>query len=760
MTNLTTDAAAAPKQEQEAEPEGFFMPSSLHRAATFLVDPQRRSRSNLAFSGEGGEEALSCATAAEDLVARLRSEKAQAEAEAARARAELKAAWEEMRDAWELREEEERWLRRLMARMEERNADLELRDRELRGDLSRLAHAEAAHTRIRLLHKLVYQAYRKGFLPSGESSTNLAIGSSSSSSYSSSCGDAVAAAGHDDEASSKQQQRAEDQASWRSANNEIEAFIKQKLRERESVRPLQPPPSALAVNSTAPTTTTTTTTTTTWTTAPSLAQQPKHQTKSIADQTSQLSAAAKKPELGGQQEQANAKDRPVTLKDLFLPEKPVANATGNSMSAPFRPMNGRSHATGAGLSSQNSSDSVNQGSLAKRTSRIERDIEKYCGNGLCFDKAQEERKVPVAVQRLVLKMKEESFFVLPADPSCAKSSNAFLVDIVKAIGYCVKMCKRDPKAQAFWLSYTTSFLHLLKKETKGRWEGMREIRDPQKHGVQVASIGALVLKITRMPGTSAKNFLLSRQRIELCGLACKLLQIAQRIYSNLLKIIAGQLNPLLIAVVFYPPAIPSAPGLRPTTSSIAAPTTSTMRAHVRDYSCVRDVYGILRALSLMFHNLESNNVYHSVIEQIFTQTFHMIDAALFNHLIDNARQLATVSHALVAKSVLSQLILWRRRVNLVHLNHKQLGHIREALNMLSMSKAILLEVDTVQAFPHLNDLQILHLLVFFRPSDLAPEPVPGKVKQKLQERIQKNSQGQSLRIDPTLMLSYTPKKRC
>jgi len=92
-----------------------------------------------------------------------------------------------------------------------------------------------------------------------------------------------------------------------------------------------------------------------------------------------------------------------------------------------------------------------------------------------------------------------------------------------------------------------------------------------------------------------------------------------RIYSNLLKIIAGQLNPLLIAVVFYPPAIPSAPGLRPTTSSIAAPTTSTMRAHVRDYSCVRDVYGILRALSLMFHNLESNNVYHSVIEQIFTQ---------------------------------------------------------------------------------------------------------------------------------------------
>jgi len=48
----------------------------------------------------------------------------------------------------------------------------------------------------------------------------------------------------------------------------------------------------------------------------------------------------------------------------------------------------------------------------------------------------------------------------------------------------------------------------------------------------------------------------------------------------------------------------------------------------------------------------------------------MIDAALFNHLIDNARQLATVSHALVAKSVLSQLILWRRRVNLVHLNHK------------------------------------------------------------------------------------------
>lgn len=47
-----------------------------------------------------------------------------------------------------------------------------------------------------------------------------------------------------------------------------------------------------------------------------------------------------------------------------------------------------------------------------------------------------------------------------------------------------------------------------------------------------------------------------------------------------------------------------------------------------------------------------------------------MDAALFNHLIDNARHLATVANALAVKSMLSQLTSWRRRVNLVHRKSK------------------------------------------------------------------------------------------
>jgi hypothetical protein len=48
---------------------------------------------------------------------------------------------------------------------------------------------------------------------------------------------------------------------------------------------------------------------------------------------------------------------------------------------------------------------------------------------------------------------------------------------------------------------------------------------------------------------------------------------------------------------------------------------------------------------------------------------------------------------------------------------RQFAHIREAVNVLSISKAMFLEVDTAQAFSHLNDLQILHLLVYFQPDE-------------------------------------------
>lgn len=55
----------------------------------------------------------------------------------------------------------------------------------------------------------------------------------------------------------------------------------------------------------------------------------------------------------------------------------------------------------------------------------------------------------------------------------------------------------------------------------------------------------------------------------------------------------------------------------------------------------------------------------------------------------------------------------------LHSNDRQFAHIREALNVLSISKAMFLEVDTAQAFSHLNDLQILHLLVNFQPDEYA-----------------------------------------
>ncbi len=79
---------------------------------------------------------------------------------------------------------------------------------------------------------------------------------------------------------------------------------------------------------------------------------------------------------------------------------------------------------------------------------------------------------------------------------------------------------------------------------------MKEIKDPRKHGIQLISANKLLKKITTLPSNATSTILMSR-KIELCGFACKLLQIVQRIYSNLLKIAKKQLEPFLIPVIFY-----------------------------------------------------------------------------------------------------------------------------------------------------------------------------------------------------------------
>lgn len=926
-----------------------------------------------------------------DDVDALRRARTQAEAEAQRAKAELERAWEEMREAWELREDDEAKLRQLLARLEARNADLELRDRELRGDLARLSDAETALAHSLLLHKLVYKAFHKGFLNDEEDEAD-----------DDAPGSAAAARLHPDLVARKQEL------------NEIDSFVQRKRLERlarESNNHHHPaggpgpdavsgsgsvtsstttsaassPASSLSLSlssedpalaATTATTSASTSSSEATTTAAAAAagggstiarsavasaaqgaaehhqqQQPPqpplnassgglgggegggggghkvatalHPTSAmkkegggsgvkgrvtIAEVVNPMSGALKggginrpppprspmkkapagdeaskaaklmPPPLAhhgsahghphGQSGHGSAhghhhghghghhhhpvKHHPTTLQDLFVaaaapiaPLSPQPRAKAAAAAEGLQPPaahgsprgHSRSRSMGGALSGAPLPDSAAaaapRGGVPKppappppppliltapsgevKKSKIEREIDEYCGEGL-NEHEDEDEKVPVATHRLLLKLREENFFVPTANRAFIKTCNTFLVNILKAISSCVKMCKRDLKAQAFWLSYTTSFLHLLKQETKGKLEGMRQIRDPRKNGIQLMSANKLIRKITSMPETSTEYIILSR-RIEICGFACKLLQITQRVYSNLLKIITKQLEPLLVPVVFYhsrmaPSPFVSAHAPSPAThhaaplasprgaasplrdvgrsvSSAAVPalslappgsnhraaagaslprSTSTpsflsglalpASAH-GDYNCTKNGNDILLVLSKMFYNLMSNNVYCTIVQQFFTQTYHVMDAALFNHLIDNARHLATVANALAVKSMLSQLTSWRRRVNLVHRKSKQFAHIREAVNVLSISKAMFLEVDTAQAFSHLNDLQILHLLVYFQPDDLAPEPVPGKVKQKLQERSQQHSKDLSLHIDPTLMFTYKRKK--
>jgi hypothetical protein len=73
-----------------------------------------------------------------------------------------------------------------------------------------------------------------------------------------------------------------------------------------------------------------------------------------------------------------------------------------------------------------------------KKSKIEREIDEYCGEGL-NEEEDEGEKVPVATHRLLLKLREENFFVPTANRAFIKTCNTFLVDILKAIGSCVKV---------------------------------------------------------------------------------------------------------------------------------------------------------------------------------------------------------------------------------------------------------------------------------------------------------------------------------
>jgi hypothetical protein len=78
-----------------------------------------------------------------------------------------------------------------------------------------------------------------------------------------------------------------------------------------------------------------------------------------------------------------------------------------------------------------------------KKSKIEREIDEYCGEGL-NEHEDEDEKVPVATHRLLLKLREENFFVPTANRAFIKTCNTFLVNILKAISSCVKAPTLSP----------------------------------------------------------------------------------------------------------------------------------------------------------------------------------------------------------------------------------------------------------------------------------------------------------------------------
>jgi hypothetical protein len=129
--------------------------------------------------------------------------------------------------------------------------------------------------------------------------------------------------------------------------------------------------------------------------------------------------------------------------------------------------------------------------------------------------------------------------------------------------------------------------------------------------------------------------------------------------------------------------------------------------------------------------------------------------------------LCTCTNAFQIKYALSELESWRqssevsRRLHYTKSDRTLFLHITEAANVLIMDKSaeFYTEEENVQmAFPHLNPLQILHILERFHPDELSPQPVAREVRQMLARMASrarnKNSEQLPLRLETPPLFEF------
>jgi len=221
-----------------------------------------------------------------------------------------------------------------------------------------------------------------------------------------------------------------------------------------------------------------------------------------------------------------------------------------------------------------------------------------------------------------------------------------------------------------------------------------------------------------------------------------------RALSNLLSAMMGRLAPTLVpAIIEYRPLLSRRSSMIRREREKEA---KRRRPHIPE-SADRSTAtpgDVLQALKSFFQTLQQKRLSPAVVQGIFEDAAHTINAYLFNTLVERG-ELCTSATGFQTKFGLSPIREWFFAAHFENPSRIRdcLVHIEEAANLLVVDKQLFTnEKDLQDIFHFLNPVQILHLLTAFRNDEGTEEAVPSESLRTVRRMIAQSKQVSLLRL--------------
>jgi len=219
------------------------------------------------------------------------------------------------------------------------------------------------------------------------------------------------------------------------------------------------------------------------------------------------------------------------------------------------------------------------------------------------------------------------------------------------------------------------------------------------------------------------------------------------VYSHLLQLVEREVTPLLLgSILDYKPDLSKRKSIMLKDLISLAKSNDDM-----DYKKTSPT-DVLNALTQILTRIKRKKIYPVIRQHFFEDVFYMINAYLFNTLVQKAA-LCTSGTGFQIKFGLSPLKEWVFSTELPSPARVRdcLGHVEEAANVLVIDKKLFSNAkDVAEIFRLLNPVQILHFLSNFQTNE-ASEQVPRESLQAMRNLLlQRDHQHDNLKLDPNV----------